>query len=1168
MYNNFSAHGSSIDSMPAFSAQEIAILLAKDPEKALTPTHEQQRIIELFPQGSALVVAGAGSGKTETLANRVVWLIANGLCAPEEVLGLTFTVKAAGELNERIRKQLRAFSQHARDRQSTLTDQQHQRLHELETELAGGLNVPQVSTYNSFAAGIVTEFGPYAGIGVATTILDQPAAEELALELVLSSEDPRLLALDISADSLAKDLITFEHEASEHLVTSLAQPKRITQEFTRVGTLPYSDKNPTTEKTYAEIRKLLKQVAEKKLVADLAMEYRQAKMDRGFIEFSDQVAFAQQIALELPAARDTLKDRYRVILLDEVQDTSVGQTRLLSNLFQGSAVMGVGDPHQSIYAWRGAAADALDSFHQHFAAPGKLGEGAELALSTSWRNPRVVLQAANHVSAPLRAVATIDVPVLRPREHAESGTLNTEYFETKSEELDALAQWIKAQRHNREQAQQPLPTVAVLVRNKNNMFAISEALREQGVPSHVVGLGGLLSTPEVTDVVSVLECVDGTHASNALLRVLASPRFNVGIRDIAALSDVSRWLADRDISQRPLSESDIAEDRILPDPDRNVTNIDALDAIRTMPDTHAALGTITARGRHALREAAHMLHRLRRLTSGKISELIRACEQELFLDIELAVHPRKESMTVESDPAKSGRVDPRANLDLFVSEVSRAEKLLTQPSLKAVLAWIRRSAEADDFEAATPAPSRHTVQILTIHKAKGLEWDVVALPGMREGRFPGKDRDASGWLSRPRLPDELRGDRSSRPQFEWRLSETQQELRDRFHEYKRERGEFHELEERRLVYVAITRAKQNLWMSGAFWDTQQSAMPPSHYITELREIGLGNRIPEQTAHTHKPENESTHLLHWPLPALGTREEAVRASARAVEQALADPTDQHTNIQIPKEIEVLLAEQVQQRADAVRSDETTDRINASAFHNAVNDPAQTLKDARRPVPQRPYRGADIGNRFHEWVEARFTTAQGSALTIAGMDESLFDADADLDLVSVKDPDDQLGVDAQETGRSAVADHVDEPVPTRQIDARKTLEQLKTNFEKSRWATRQARAVELEITVPFAGQRLVCKLDAVFEQETDDGTRIEIVDWKTGRAPRTTAEQRDRFYQLDLYRHAYALWSRTDPKLIDAVLYYVADDRELSMPMQHTLAELEDKWIASQHELDGD
>ncbi|MGO1570096.1 MAG: PD-(D/E)XK nuclease family protein, partial [Canibacter sp.] len=79
---------------------------------------------------------------------------------------------------------------------------------------------------------------------------------------------------------------------------------------------------------------------------------------------------------------------------------------------------------------------------------------------------------------------------------------------------------------------------------------------------------------------------------------------------------------------------------------------------------------------------------------------------------------------------------------------------------------------------------------------------------------------------------------------------------------------------------------------------------------------------------------------------------------------------------------------------------------------------------------------------------------------------------------------------------------------------------------------------------------------------------IVDWKTGRAPRTTAEQRDRFYQLDLYRHAYALWSRTDPKLIDAVLYYVADDRELSMPMQHTLAELEDKWIASQHELDGD
>src|SRR5690606_5386160 len=130
---------------------------------------------------------------------------------------------------------------------------------------------------------------------------------------------------------------------------------------------------------------------------------------------------------------------------------------------------------------------------------------------------------------------------------------------------------------------------------------------------------------------------------------------------------------------------------------------------------------------------------------------------------------------------------------------------------------------------------------------------------------------------------------------------------------------------------------------------------------------------------------------------------------------------------------------------------------------------------------------------------------------------------------------------------------------EFEAERELEPLIEQFERSRWAGRKPIAVEQEVTLPFAGRTLVCKLDAVYLDQDDSGEeRFEVVDWKAGRSPRNDRERETRFFQLDLYRHAYAQWAGVDPESIAVSLFYVAEGIELRGGDIRTLAELEETW----------
>ena len=1148
---------------PVFSAARIAEVLAGPGGKVLTPTDEQQRVIEHPLRDSTLVIAGAGSGKTETMANRVVWLVANGLAAPDTILGLTFTRKAAGELRERIVARLHMFASHLTDlgERGLLSEREAARLSELSEVLADGLNLPDVNTYNAFAAGVLQEFGATAGLAPGAVVMDEAFAWRVAREVLYRSRHPELAESDVSVSTLIRHMIDMNRAAADHQ-TNLDRVDQIVHEFQNVKRLPYNDKEDPEKpsgKLYAKLRDATAAIQETPLITRLARDYAAEKEGRGLIDFADQLAFATRALESSPEALRTLRHRYRAVLLDEVQDTSVGQTRFLSRIFAGSPVMAVGDPHQSIYAWRGASAEGLRSFHHDFRGKGEAEQSATLTLSVSWRNPTAVLEAANIVSAELRAHSVVSVPKLQPRPGAETGRIECSFHETIHEEREQLATWMATAREEHAiQNSGALPTAAVIFRKRSVMHAFSEALTKAGVPNRIVGLGGLLSTPEITDIVSTLRCIWYADAGTELIRLLTGPRFRLGVADVAGLRDAARWFAQRDIAQKPLDAQDRNADSVLQDPDREFTLIDALDAIASIKDlSHASLKQVSDTGRLRLREAGLMLRSLRHGVGGHIADLITAVVGELRLDIELEAN---EARILEGDTSSA-----LANIEAFIDLAEGFLAVDTHGTLQALLEWIERAMEDDEAAEHVPPPTPGTVQLITAHGSKGLEWDLVAIPRLVESEFPGSSRSGSGWLRTGELPDELRGDRAARPELNWRIATTQKELCDRIDEYREALKAQHADEERRLGYVAITRSAERLLLTGSFWGGQKKPRGPSVFLRELEEAGIVE-LPKGSAYEEDPSEVRELTATWPLDPLGRRAEAVLKTADLVRTEI--ESLQHTPSPAEGELDptvrLLLAERdanekALSNTAGVLTGELPNRITASTFHEFIEDPVTAEQRRMRPVPQRPYRRTRVGNRFHEWVERRATTPRGTSITLSGL--------------------------LPEDWGEELAEFTAEP----------ELQPLIEAFERSRWADLQPVAVELQVTLPFAGRSLVCKLDAVYRvhtpgesgrgdragnSEQDSGLtqtsgvdessgaaeeRFEIVDWKSGRAPATVKERESRFFQLDLYRHAYAQWAGIDPSRIDVSLFYVSEEVELRGEHTRSLEELEAIWYQAAEQI---
>jgi DNA helicase-2/ATP-dependent DNA helicase PcrA len=1066
------------------SAVEIARALGL-PE----PTPQQQAVIEA-PVRPAIVVAGAGSGKTETMANRVVWLLANGHARVPEILGLTFTRKAAGELAARIRTRIEQLVV------SGLTD-----------IAFDPFEAPEVATYNAFANAIFRENALLIGREPESSVLSEASAWQLARRLVVGSADERLVDIERGVDAVTSAVLSLSRALSEN-VADAADVERMVDGFSRIAELPTG--NGRVKGAYASVRSAVAAVGSLPPLLSLAEAFADEKRRRGFVEYSDQVALALTIAERLPAVVADYRRRFRVVLLDEYQDTSVVQTRLLATLFAGQAVMAVGDPHQSIYGWRGASAANLGRFSADFTGqrPGAEHGGAdEYVLSTSWRNPTAVLDAANTLVAPLSAASPVHVERLQPRPGAERGELTALFEQTVADEAESVAAWLGERIAPRDADGLP-PSAALLCRSLKKIDVFTAALARRGIPFHVLGLGGLLEQPAIADIVSALRVMHDPTAGSELIRLLAGARWRVGPRDIAELRRVASWLSTRDHRFQELDPAVRERLRRSVAGEESASLVDALDFVVEAPDGHGKLTGISPVGLERMRDAGRLLDRLRSRVGLDLVDLVTLVQQELLLDIEVAAN-------------ESGQLG-QASLDAFAEQVASYLAADDRATLGSFLAWLAEAEQRDNLAPRSEEPEPGTVQILTIHGAKGLEWDVVAIPRLVDGELPGPPQSRKGWLAFGQLPNEFRGDSAELPVLAWRTADDQKQIDRSIEEFEAENLRRHLDEQRRLIYVAVTRARRSLLLTGSYWSTQTRPRGPGAYLLELQAAGSipPGAFPACDEPDENPLALAANMVIWPLDPLGSRRSRVEAAASLV-RASRESGASRGGI-YAHDLDLLLAERAQ-RAQAAGAVELPTRIPASRFKDFVSDPAAVAASLRRPMPERPYRQTRLGTLFHRWVEERF------GLPAGGADE--------LD---------------------AVATELDDPAG--ELLEAERLAELQATFAASAWAGRRPEEVELEIHVTLAGQVVVCKLDAVYR--ADDGrNEYQIVDWKTGKAPRDAADLERKQLQLALYRLAFARYSGVDPALIDAVFYFVADDEVVRPERLYDEEELRSLWSSA-------
>lgn len=815
------------------------------------------------PAAPQVIVAGAGSGKTTVMAARVVWLVGTGAVAPEQVLGLTFTNKAAGELAERVRKALARAGINDPDPSPA------------EAEAAGG--EPRISTYHAFAGQLLKDHGLRIGLEPSARLLADATRFQLAARVLREAPGP-YPALTKSVPDLVSDLLALDGELSEHLVTPAELRAYDTDLLDTLATIRLSNE---------DLRKVPEAVRGRLELLELTERYRAAKRSRDLLDFSDQIALSAQLATTRPEVGALLREEFRVVLLDEYQDTSVAQRLLLSGLFgggSGHAVTAVGDPCQAIYGWRGASVANLDDFPEHF--PHADGSPAtRFSLSENRRSGGRLLDLANGLAAPLRSMHE-GVEALRAAPGEEqAGTVRCALLNTHAEELewlaDSVAHLVRTGTEPRE--------IAVLCRSARDFAQIQAVLVARDVPVEVVGLSGLLHLPEVADLVAVCEVLQDPGANASLVRLLIGPRWRIGARDLALLGRRARQLIGRAPGEVDPDERLAAAVEGV-DPAEIVSLADALETFLdgsgsgSGPRSGSGSGSsadelpFSAAARVRFAHLAQELRDLRRSLADPLMDVLHRVLAATGLDVELSASPH--ALAARRRESLSGFLDVAAGFASLDGEAS----------LLAFLGFLRTAVQYEKgLDHALPG-GENTVKVLTAHKSKGLEWDVVVVPDLCAGSFP-KEKAPEPWTSYAKvLPYGLRGDADTLPADPAWTSAGLKSFKAALKEHKA-------VEELRLGYVTFTRPRSLLLASAHWWGpTQKKRRGPSPFLSSLHdhcvaghgEIEAWAEEPDPDAENPSLATESTPDRSWPLPLDPDSLVLRRAAAALVESHLAAP----------------------------------------------------------------------------------------------------------------------------------------------------------------------------------------------------------------------------------------------------------------------------------------
>lgn len=1055
------------------------------------PTDQQEKVITA-PLKPTLVVAGAGSGKTATMSARVTYLVASGQVDPSQVLGLTFTRKATHELRERIENRLGQLYRYPGWTPSSSNDTQ---------ELTAVAGEATVATYNSFAGSLVREWGLEVGLETDTAVLTPASSWQIMYELMenwgqefeepFSSLDSATeLALQV-ANSLNENLLSVD-EARE-LMADLGQNLK--------------DLRSVRGAAKAIDAKSLPAMTKRIQVLDLVERYIDYKRENSLVDFGDQVALACRIVTDErvgPRVIAQYRDRFKAVLLDEFQDTSVAQTILLSSLFAGCGVVAVGDPNQAIYGWRGASSAALGQFHRHFSN----GAGPVLQLSTAWRNDPQILQAANRISDPLRASGQVKVEKLvkRPGVGDERGKVWAARVQDGLAEAELIAKFL-AQRWS------PSKSMAVLCRTRSQFTPIVAALIERGIPVEVVGLGGLLDVPEVADVRALMSVALDPTSADRLMRLIDL----VGI-DAADLDVV--WSFARELVNARASAGQSSAEPLLAEAlSEIVVNFGAFEAF-----CKKYACALSPAGLYQAKRLGRILQEANGAANLELVDFISWAERALGLDVEAAARVDVNEVGARALAALRAQAtsfkaqNPEAGAQVFLGWLNAAQDQ-------------ERGLELPEVE---PAPG--AVQVLTVHASKGLEWDIVVVPGLVEANFPSyRSRPkedytvlANSWITQvSEFPHTLRRDYDSLPPCPF-IGLSPQAGKDAIlaagEEYRSELGKWEVAEERRLAYVAYTRARSQLLLTTSHYAAlSKTPKMTSRFLKELersqmvqfladdeRDDDLSNRALDQSSVSVWPHQldslaglEEPGVADAPGQAVLGKQAGLSLRLRAAALVSAAGGCQGAGseeaLQIPEGLAPqlddwwrqarLLLQERQIRQENGQEIVLPSHLAATAMAKVGKE--DFIMSLRRPLPPPPSKAARLGTAFHEEMSQRLNS-EGTLLSLA---------EAGSDRLSPAD-------------RKQVNDWLD------------NVADLEILQGYSPYAT------EIDQEIRLAGFNVRCRIDAVFKAVEKGRAQWLIVDWKTG-------GQRVRVDQLSLYVHAWAASQNVDISQVRAAYVYVQD-----------------------------
>ncbi|MDQ2781018.1 MAG: PD-(D/E)XK nuclease family protein, partial [Actinomycetota bacterium] len=539
----------------------------------------------------------------------------------------------------------------------------------------------------------------------------------------------------------------------------------------------------------------------------------------------------------------------------------------------------------------------------------------------------------------------------------------------------------------------------------------------------------------------------------------------------------------------------------------------------------------------------HALHLvvddLRRLTGLPLAELVGEGERALGLDIEVLARPEHTMSTA------------RAHLDAFAEVAATFSASADRPTLGGFLVWLDAALEQErGLDAPTIETSLDAVQVLTVHAAKGLEWDCVAVPGLVDASFPARESGApsawkgdhwevselkdKGWCSgADGVPYELRGDADGLPQFRWRAAADWESLLADYEEFAIRGGEHAIAEERRLAYVAFTRARSHLLLSAPVWGDGSTPRVTSLFLEELvaptasttsatsRLVEVGTwapmPVPPDGAKASNPRLAEPVAHPWPFDPMEHRRAALAGAVASVAAAVNDlegakraaPVDPAT----AADLDLLLAERDAGRTRREVIVEVPRHLSASAVVQLATDRDRFAMSLRRPMPAQPALAARRGTAFHAWVEQHYAKA------------------AFVDVLDLPGSADETAPDD-----ASAAD----------------LARMKDLFLASEWASRTPEAIEISVETVLEGFAIRGRIDGVFSR--DDGG-FTIVDWKTGVEP-TGKQARTRAIQLGAYAVAYSRLRGIRARMVDAAFYYAQSGRTVrpSIPGERALRTL--------------